>query len=299
MFDDDTPQSGSHKKAAPPEDIFAGVDDAPKAPSPTPSTTPSASPAAPASKPARPEGDQQPPGGKKRRRRPKKKHKRAEDVPAPAPTNPALDESGAKPLPPGLGENEVFSTPPKPVAPAAPAPAPVQVASHGGAAKKMVIVGVIVVLVIVAAVLLASLILRSRKAVSPVSQPAVTEPTVTTPIEDLISNPTDLVPNFGDSPVLENDLLLGGGGEPEPEPEPEPIDSDRDGLTDEEELSLGTSPRSADTDNDGLSDRDEVKQWGTNPLNPDSDADGFLDGEEVNNGYDPRGSGRLFEVPSE
>ena len=56
---------------------------------------------------------------------------------------------------------------------------------------------------------------------------------------------------------------------------------------------------SADTDNDGLSDRDEVKNWGTNPLNPDSDGDGFMDGEEVTNGYNPKGPGRVVgEVPS-
>ncbi len=41
-------------------------------------------------------------------------------------------------------------------------------------------------------------------------------------------------------------------------PEEEPLDSDGDGLTDEEERELGTDPNSADTDGDGLNDGEEV-----------------------------------------
>jgi len=41
-----------------------------------------------------------------------------------------------------------------------------------------------------------------------------------------------------------------------------------------------------DTDKDGLSNEEEEK-FGTDPLNPDSDGDGYLDGIEVKNGYDP------------
>lgn len=41
-----------------------------------------------------------------------------------------------------------------------------------------------------------------------------------------------------------------------------------------------------DSDEDGLSDEEEVR-LGTNPLNPDSDGDGFLDGVEVTAGYNP------------
>lgn len=101
--------------------------------------------------------------------------------------------------------------------------------------------------------------------------------------------------------------------EPEPEegdetPEPEEpilppdeqsasLDSDSDGLTDEEERDLGTDPQSPDTDSDGLSDREEVYIYDTDPKNPDTDGDGFLDGEEVRNGYNPNGPGRLFELP--
>lgn len=257
MFDDQQLQPGapsSSKKAPPPEDIFSGVDEeASSVPPPTP-------------------------------------------VSVPAPTNPVVKA----PLPPGLGDEEIFSTPPRPVAPLdharglRPAQEEVRVVSrsHGGAAKRMIVIGVIAVLIVVAAVLLASLILRSRKAVSPLSEPSPSVPSVTTPLEDIIAQPSSVLPG-SDNPRIEDDLLL-GTREPAT-----PVDSDRDGLSDEEELSLGTSPRSADTDADGLSDRDEAKQWGTNPLNPDTDGDGYKDGDEVNNGYDPKGSGKLFEIPGE
>jgi outer membrane protein OmpA-like peptidoglycan-associated protein len=58
-------------------------------------------------------------------------------------------------------------------------------------------------------------------------------------------------------------------------------DDDHDGLTNEEELRLGTDPHNADTDGDGLSDGDEVHKYHTNPLNADTDGDGLRDGEEV------------------
>ncbi len=41
-----------------------------------------------------------------------------------------------------------------------------------------------------------------------------------------------------------------------------------------------------DTDKDGLTDRDEV-YWRTDPTNPDTDGDGFKDGEEVLTGHNP------------
>lgn len=44
---------------------------------------------------------------------------------------------------------------------------------------------------------------------------------------------------------------------------------------------------SRDSDGDGLSDREEIA-LGTDPLNPDSDNDGFLDGVERETGYNPK-----------
>lgn len=58
------------------------------------------------------------------------------------------------------------------------------------------------------------------------------------------------------------------------------LDTDGDGVSDAEEISVGTNPNSNDTDNDGLLDGEEFVR-GTNPLDPDCDDDGLLDGEEV------------------
>src|SRR5690606_7927755 len=57
-------------------------------------------------------------------------------------------------------------------------------------------------------------------------------------------------------------------------------DSDGDGLTDEEEIRLGTDPTDPDTDGDGLTDGEEVA-LGTNPLSKDTDCDGISDFEEL------------------
>ncbi|MEI6564223.1 MAG: outer membrane beta-barrel protein [bacterium] len=60
-------------------------------------------------------------------------------------------------------------------------------------------------------------------------------------------------------------------------------DSDADGLTDDEEKTLGTNPFDPDTDHDGLTDFEEVRIYKTDPLNPDTDYDGLMDGAEVHN----------------
>ncbi len=86
-----------------------------------------------------------------------------------------------------------------------------------------------------------------------------------------------------------------GGNETVPIPS---IDSDGDGLTDDQETALGTNPQAVDTDNDGLTDREESQVYNSDPLNPDTDGDGFSDGSEVKNGYNPIGSGKLLpQVP--
>jgi hypothetical protein len=66
------------------------------------------------------------------------------------------------------------------------------------------------------------------------------------------------------------------------------LDTDRDGLSDTEEVTLGTNPHHPDTDGDGLPDGEEVNILRTDPLNPDSDGDGLSDGVEVQNGLDPK-----------
>ena len=75
-----------------------------------------------------------------------------------------------------------------------------------------------------------------------------------------------------------------------------PLDSDFDGLLDEEEAGLGTNLNNPDTDYDGLTDREEIKVYGTDPLYQDTDGDGFNDGDEIKNGYNPKGPGKLLEI---
>jgi RHS repeat-associated protein len=59
------------------------------------------------------------------------------------------------------------------------------------------------------------------------------------------------------------------------------LDSDGDGLSDDEEIALGTDPDDSDTDDDELSDGEEVNQYQTDPLDADMDDDGLSDGDEI------------------
>ena len=65
------------------------------------------------------------------------------------------------------------------------------------------------------------------------------------------------------------------------------VDTDNDGLSDEEEEDLGTGRTSADSDGDNLADGDEVKVFKSDPLSPKTDSDIYDDGNEVSNGYSP------------
>ena len=49
-----------------------------------------------------------------------------------------------------------------------------------------------------------------------------------------------------------------------------------------------TDPRKRDTDRDGLTDGDEVRRYHTNPLERDSDGDGYGDRAQVRESTDPR-----------
>jgi hypothetical protein len=59
------------------------------------------------------------------------------------------------------------------------------------------------------------------------------------------------------------------------------LDYDGDGLSDREEIALGTYPNSLDTDGDRLGDEEEVRSLGTDPTSLDTDGDGLFDGDEV------------------
>ncbi|WP_455392711.1 transglutaminase domain-containing protein [[Eubacterium] cellulosolvens] len=64
-------------------------------------------------------------------------------------------------------------------------------------------------------------------------------------------------------------------------------DFDGDGLTDTQEVSLGTNVTNWDSDGDKLSDGLEVNKFHTDPLNKDTDNDNITDGQEVLIGSDP------------
>ncbi len=78
-----------------------------------------------------------------------------------------------------------------------------------------------------------------------------------------------------------------------PAPPTQTVDTDSDGLTDLEELEIGSNPRFVDTDMDGLDDYSEVRIYYSDPVRRDTDGDGYDDGFEVQNGYSPIGPGKL------
>ncbi|MEZ4529609.1 MAG: hypothetical protein R2855_01145 [Thermomicrobiales bacterium] len=87
--------------------------------------------------------------------------------------------------------------------------------------------------------------------------------------------PTIKVDSDGDGLYDDDEAALGS--------DPNNPDSDQDGLSDGDEVHIyGSSPTSMDTDGDGLPDYNEVTQQGTDPANPDTDGDGLSDHDELN-----------------
>ena len=129
------------------------------------------------------------------------------------------------------------------------------------------------------------------KVVAPTTAPVVEAPAIVQPETPVVADPN-----------IVNVDATGPAKIPEPVIEkpadvPLPVtdtqkDTDKDGLTDDQEKKLGTDPTNPDTDADGLNDGAEVNIWGTDPLNKDTDNDGFTDGQEVLNGFNPKGTGK-------
>ncbi len=119
------------------------------------------------------------------------------------------------------------------------------------------------------------------------------------PADQDTDNPSQVAPaGKDDDDVTDPD----GKGPNEPASEPTVkvmIDTDGDGLTNDEEQAAGTDVTKPDTDSDLLGDREEVQVYDTDPLRVDTDGDSFADGQEVRAGYNPNGPGKILELPSE
>lgn len=73
-------------------------------------------------------------------------------------------------------------------------------------------------------------------------------------------------------------------------------DNDSDGLSDGDEVLVGSNLWKSDTDDDGLPDYDEVRTHGTSPVLADTDADGMNDFRELVAGTSPTNENSFLSV---
>lgn len=124
-------------------------------------------------------------------------------------------------------------------------------------------------------------------------EPAPKEPA---PAETKVNN-KEAAP--AESKDFEDDFLIGEGSFTDEGGEPGEDTGARGGeaaeiasTTDPEENLENAGIIGLDSDGDGLLDEEELI-YGTDKNNPDSDGDNYLDGDEVLNGYNPLGKGKL------
>lgn len=180
---------------------------------------------------------------------------------APGAIQPSTPNQAAQPLVTGLPSDDVETS---------------------GPSRTLVIVGILIAVAILVLIAVLAGIWLSRRT------PAGTTTTQTNPLTDSFAQPLPTTNNTVPEPTPTVD------NEPNPV---QPVDTDSDGLTDEEEATYRTNPSLADSDEDGLSDSEEVRIWDTDPLDADTDNDTFSDGTEVKAGYDPNlAGGRLLDI---
>lgn len=140
--------------------------------------------------------------------------------------------------------------------------------------KKAVIAGSIG-LVLIGLVVTVIVVYRQRALTEPSGTPSpinVAPVNSQTPPADTKSQPGSGTTSSA-TPVAPLDAPEGIGGVVHVAPDyTNAPDSDRDGLTNPEEVIYGTNPQNTDTDGDGLKDGDEIYVYGTNPLDPKSNA---------------------------
>lgn len=296
MFDDpqlkNTGQVPPNLPLGEAEDMFAGTDTGVAPPAPPPQASP---PPLPRSVP-RPVPPSLPPV-------------------APPPLVPAEEEEVPPPPPSALGagvlrpkgatqalgmEAQVATVPlPKAATPEAPPQPPASLADEGETyqlkepiGRKSIITWIVILIFIIilggGSVWLYFTFIRGEKTEEPFTR--------TTPAnqEERTTPPPSAPQETGDSdaesaPIDDANVLFGT----------EVLDTDNDSLDDVRERDIGTDSLNWDSDGDELGDGDEVIIWKTDPLNPDSDGDTYKDGAEVKNGYNPAGTGKLFEPPAE
>ena len=76
------------------------------------------------------------------------------------------------------------------------------------------------------------------------------------------------------------------------------VDKDADGVPLDVEMTNGSSDYNVDSDRDGLSDYEEIYYWHTDSLKEDTDGDKYPDGAEVMAGFTPTGSGKITQIPA-
>ncbi len=165
-----------------------------------------------------------------------------------------------------------------------------------GSRKVMIVFGILIGVLVLVGIAF-GIIRFARRAALPAPEKA---PSVLPNPEEnqSVAPPAPIEEQF--SPSLQSVPLEEQALESNVQEESAPVaDTDGDGLMDTEERRLGTNPAVADSDTDGLFDGEEVTTYGTDPLDPDTDEDGFLDGTEVRSGYNPKGPGKLFTVPTQ